>query len=222
MNDNSGGIHDVADGGGYLAHAVLDASVLGAIRQTNEGFLALVAERHAARPGSGAFGLTGAAAAGIAALDAAGRRAAAGCPYTLFNLRFEDTAFWAGVAHEARLAGSGSLADEATFARTAVFLAWHLAQQSGLTAAVVLGMTAPVQRAWRSLPLSAIDRAATVALPHLAARWGDHPLFWPKLVEPVQRTDRARGASVQLLGLQLLAADGIRAEGAWGDGGPGR
>ena len=217
MVDSFGRIHDTADGG-YLAHAVLDARALDSIRETNEGFLALVAERHAARPGSAVFGLTGAAAGGIAALDARRRRSAASCPYTLFNLRFEDTAFWSDVALEARLAGSGSVADEATFARTAVFLAWHLAQHSELTARVVLGMTTPVHQAWRTLPLSAIDRAATAALPHLTARWGDHPLFWPKLVESPESAARAGGASVRLLGLQLLAADGIRADGAWSDG----
>lgn len=220
MVDSFGRIHDTADSG-YLAHAVLDARALDSIRETNAGFLALVAERHAARPGSAVFGLTATAAGGVAALDAAGRRAAASCPYTLFNLRFEDTAFWTGVALEARLAGSGSLANEATFARTAVFLAWHLAQHSELTARVVLGMTPTVHQAWRRLPLSAIDRAATVSLPHLAARWGDHPLFWPKLVESPEAAPRARGASVRLLGLQLLAADGIRADGAWDDARPG-
>lgn len=220
MVENIGGIHDAADGGGYLAHAVLDANALASIREANAGFLALVAERHAARRGSGAFGLTAATTADIAALDAVGRRAAAGCPYTLFNLRFEDGAFWADVARDPGLAGSGSLADEATFARTAVFLAWHLAQSSELTAALVLGMTPPVQRAWRSLPLSALDRAATVALPYLAARWGDHPGFWPKLLDAAVPADRGRGDSVRLLGLQLLAAEGISADGAHGEARP--
>jgi hypothetical protein len=222
MSDGIGGIHDAADGGGYLAHAVLDASALDSIRETNTGFLALVAERRAARPDAGLFGLTTAAVTAIAALDAAGRRAAASCPYTLFNLRFEDAAFWSGVVREAGRAGSGSLSDEATFARTAIFLAWHLAQSSALTAALVLGMTTPVQQAWRTLPLSAIDRAATAALPHLTARWGEHPLFWPKLVEAPDAADRARRHSVRLLGLQLLAADGIRADGAWAERQPAR
>jgi len=219
MIDSFGRIHDAADGG-YLAQAVLDARTLDSIRETNSGFLALVAERHSTGAGPAVFGLTGAASTAIAALDAAARRAAASCPYTLFNLRFEDAAFWSGVARGARLTGTGSVTDEATFARTAVFLAWHLAQQSELTAAVVLGMTAPVHRAWRALPLSAIDRAATVALPHLEARWGDHPVFWPKLVEPPVSSAGARGASVRLLGLQLLAADGIRADRAGIDARP--
>jgi hypothetical protein len=211
MIDHFGEIHDAAEGGGYLAQAVLDESALDSIREANGGFLALVAQRQATRP-QAAFGLSEAAAAGIAALDAVGRRGAASCPYTLFNLRFSDAAFWRGIARGPRLAGSGGLTDEATFARTAVFLAWHLARNSELTAALVLGMTAPVQQAWRALPLSALDRAATVALPQLAARWGDHPWFWPKLIRSAASVDRAQADSVRLLGLQLLAAEGIRAE----------
>jgi hypothetical protein len=222
MTENTGRIHDAAAGGGYHAHSVLDASTLETIRETNTGFLKLVAQRCAARPGVGSFGLCAAAVAGIAALGATGLRAAAGCPYTLFNLRFRDAAFWSGVARQSGRDGSGSLSDEATFARTAIFLAWHLARRAELAAAVALGMTPAVQQAWRALPLSAIDHAATAALPHLAARWGDHPLFWPKLIEAPQPEDRARRHSVRLLGLQLLAADGIRADGAWAESRPGR
>ena len=204
-------IQDADVRGGYHAHAVLEPGALEAIRETNVGFLALVAARHRALPGASAFGVRPATAEAIAALDARARRAAASCPYTLFDLAFHDAAFWHGVL-AARSAGDGSLADEATFARTAVFLAWHLAQSSELTAALVLGMTPPVQQAWRALPLSALDHAATLALPRLAARWGEHVLFWPKLLEAAAPIDRTRAASVRLLGLQLLAADGIRAE----------
>ena len=220
MIETSGEIHDAADGGGYLAHAVLDANALASIRETNTGFLALVAERHAARPGAGLFGLSAVATAAIASLDAVGRRAAAGCPYTLFNLRFEDGAFWSAVARDPDLAGSGCVSDEATFARTAVFLAWHLARSSELTAALVLGMTSPVQRAWRRLPLSALDRAATLALPHLAARWGDHPGFWPKLLDASAPVDGGRADSARLLGLQLMAAEGIGAAATAGEARP--
>jgi hypothetical protein len=212
MVDGSGEIHDAADGAGYRAHAVLDASATTSLRETNLLFLALVARHHAARPAATIFGLPPAAAAEIAALDAIGRRDAASCPYTLYNLRFEDAAFWHGVAADPALAGSASLGDAATFARTAVFLAWHLAQNAGLTAALVLGMTGAGQQAWRRLPLSALDRAASVALPHLVARWGDHPRFWPKLLAAPAPADRARADAVRLLGLQLLAAEGIGAE----------
>jgi hypothetical protein len=222
MIESSGEIHDAPDGGGYLAHAVLDRSALDSLRETNAGFLALIGARHAAHPGVGAFGLTAAATADVATLDAGGRRAAAGCPYTLFNLRFEDGAFWSGIVRSPGLAGPGSLGDEATFARTAVFLAWHLAQNSELTAALVLGMTSPVQRAWRRLPLSALDHAASEALPHLTARWGDHPRFWRQLRSAAAPLDPGRANSVRMLGLQLLAAEGIGGLAVHAEAGPGQ
>jgi len=211
MLERLSAIQDADVRGGYHAHAVLEPGALEAIRETNLGFLALVSARHRAEPQARAFGLRPATAEALAALDARALRAAASCPYTLFNLGFDDAPFWQGVI-AAHAAGNGSLADEATFARTAVFLAWHLAQSSALTAALVLGMTPPVQQAWRMLPLSALDHAATRSLPRLSARWGDHALFWPKLLEAAAPVDRTRAASVRLLGLQLLAADGIRAE----------
>ena len=222
MIDSTGGIQDEANGGGYLARAVLDASALDSIREINAEFLTLLAQQHAAAPGTAPFGLRTDAVAGVAALDARGLRAAAGCPYTLFNLRFEDAGFWAGLASGN---GRGAAADAgaaAAFARTAVFLAWHLALNSELTAALAFGMTGPVQQAWRRLRLSALDRAATEALPHLRARWGGHPSFWPKLVEAAAPPDRARASAVRLLGLQLLAADGIRADAAVAEARPGR
>jgi len=220
MIESTGEVQDAGEGG-YRAHAVLDANALASIREANAGFLALVADGHAARPGAGVLGLTAGATAAIAALDAGGRRAAAACPYTLFNLRFEDGAFWAGVASDPALAAVGGRGDAATFARTAVFLAWHLARGSQLTAALVLGMTIPVRRAFRRLPLPALDHAASVALPELAARWGGHPGFWPKLLEAAAPADRGRADSVRLLGLQLLAAEGIGAAAARGELRPG-
>ncbi len=203
MTDRSGAIHDGT--GGYLAEAVLDDNALEVIREANLGFLGLVARQAGEQP---AFGLPARVAAAVAALDALGRRAAASCPYTLFSLRFDDAAFWAGVARGGG-GGAGSLSDEATFARTAVFLAWHLAQHQPLAAALVLGMPAPVLQAWRGLPLSALDRAATESLPFLSARFAGHPRFWPRLLEAVAPVDRQRSVSVRLLGLQLLAAEGI-------------
>jgi hypothetical protein len=210
MTDSGRGVQDGIAPGAYATQAVLDPGTLAAIREANVSFLGLIARRQAAAPAEPAFGLPALHAAAVARLDAVGRRAVAACPYTLYNLRFEDAAFWRSVALDSDLPGAGSIADDATFARTAAFMAWHLAQSSELTAALVLGMTAPVQEAWRALPLSALDRVATVALPFLAARWGGHAGFWPRLLEAAAPDAVRRAETVRLLGLQLLAADGIR------------
>ena len=73
-------------------------------------------------------------------------------------------------------------------------------------------MTAPLPQVWRSLPLSALERASSRAMPELAARWGEHPRFWSRLLEAAAPANRSRVVSVRQLGLQLLAAEGIRAQ----------
>ncbi|MCZ8131233.1 MAG: hypothetical protein O9284_08000 [Steroidobacteraceae bacterium] len=207
---------NVSDSGpetAYLARGVLDAGTLDTIRQTNAAFLAMVARRLARSPaGSPVLGLEPALAVRLVALEPAGREAITRCPYTLFNLRFEDAAFWRGVVLDASRPTPGVADDESTFARTAVFLAWHLAQTGDFTAALVLGMASEVQEAWRGLPLSGLDRAAMAALPHLQARWGGNARFWPDLLAAAEKPGAGQAERVRLLGLQLLAADGYRTE----------
>jgi hypothetical protein len=201
---------DEVPSGPYAAHAVLDRGALGLISEANWLFLGLVAERRAAGAGSGVFGLAPETAARIRLLPAPARVAAAQCPYTLFDMRFKDAQFWRRFAGDDGPRASGSAAEDTPFARTAVFLAWHLAQRKDLVAALVLGMTPEVQCAWRGIPLSAIDNVALAALPHLEARWGRHATFWPQLIDTAVPAARDRAEVVRLLGLQLLAADGLR------------
>jgi hypothetical protein len=202
---------DVRDGGdiAYGARAVLDPSALESIHEANFHFLGLLAARCPARGAAPVLGLPAALAARVRALGPDARRSVAACPYTLFNLRFEDGAYWRAFARDSGPRTLGSLADDASVARMGVFLAWHLAQSNDLAASLVLGLNEDGQRAWRGIPLSALDRAAVTALPFLQARWGRHPVFWPRLVECTSPHDRQHAEAVRLLGLQLLAADGI-------------
>ncbi|HXQ31973.1 MAG TPA: hypothetical protein VN790_08435 [Steroidobacteraceae bacterium] len=193
-----------------MARAVLDRSSLASIGEANALFLGLIADRHAARPDSGAFGLTADTAARIGALNAPARVAVAQCPYTLFDVRFKDALFWRHLTGEAGRHLLDCAVKDACFARTAVFLAWYLAQSKDLAAALVLGMTPEVTCAWRGIPLSAIDHMALAALPHVEARWGRHTTFWPQLIDTGMPTTRDRAESIRLLGLQLLAADRLR------------
>ncbi len=186
----------------YAAQAVLDARTLAALTEANDSFLALIAGA-AAEPGVPAqLGIPAATAARVAELAAPERARIASCPYTLFDLRFGDAAFWSAPLPP-RPAAPASPAGLA-FARTSIFLAWHLAHSNALAAALVLGMSADVQRAWRALPLSELDAASHVVLPHLRARFGSHPSFWARLLAGTP----AASDSARLLGLQLLAAAG--------------
>lgn len=206
-------VQDALPDGAYAQRTVLDEGTLDSVRHANDEFLDLVARGYERSREGDLLGLGRPTARRIAALGLGARDFASRCPYSLFNLRFEDAAFWRGVIRDAQrpLAGaqSGS-AEEAAFARTAVFLAWHLAQSSDLAAALALGMTREVQAAWRTLPLPNVDRAATLALPQLRARWGGHARFWPKLLDAAHDPTPEQAERVRLLGLQLLAADGVR------------
>ena len=193
----------------YAARAVLDEGALAAIRESNRSFLTLAAGAQ-----SESLGIDSVTAARIRALDDAGLAAVADCPYTLFNLRFEDADFWRGFGFEAAQPWQSVATERVSFVRMAVFLAWHLARSNELAASLVLGMTPAVQRAWRAIPLSALERAAPGVLVHLQARWGSHPTFWGKLLDTAAPAARERADAVRLLGLQLLAADG-----AWPPGG---
>jgi hypothetical protein len=203
------------DGAGtYAQRAAIDEATFETIRQANGAFLALVARRAASDGGADALGMPREVASRIEAQDATTRRFAAECPYTLFNVRFEDAAFWRGVAGgAARAEARGEPCaggDEPRFVLTAVFLAWHLARHGDLCSALVLGMTPAVRDVWRGLPLQVLDAVAAAALPHLRARWGAHPRFWPQLLDAAERPGVDHAERVRLLGLQLLATDGCR------------
>jgi hypothetical protein len=208
----------------YAPRAALEAGVLDAVHQANVAFLKLVARRSAGGT-SEAIGLSAELAARVARLDERARRLVGQCAYTLFNLRFEDAEFWRRVAAEAaedRGADREAVADaapseparapldETAFALKAVVLAWHVARQGDL-ATLLFGMSPAVQEAWRGLALAALDRAAVAALPHLRVRWG-RARFWPQLLDAAQPADPEALEKVRLLGLQLLATDGFRAQ----------
>jgi hypothetical protein len=215
------GAVDLANG--YAQRAAIDAATFETIRQANGAFLVLVARRAGSEGGAAAFGMPREVAARIATQDATTRRFASECPYTLFNVRFEDAAFWRGVAatavNAATAAGAAgaeprsapwAAGDEPRFVLTAVFLAWHLARHEDLSAALVLGMTPSVRDLWLGLPLQVLEALALASLPHLRARWGAHPRFWPQLLDAAERPGLDHADRVRLLGLQLLATDGCR------------
>lgn len=208
------GVHDApgqaepATGGAYAPRGGVDDGTFEVIRQANGAFLALVARRCAGHRTASALGVHAAVAERIAAQDATTRRLASECPYTLFNLRFEDAAFWRRLPAVDRIEAPSD--EDSRFVLTAVFLAWHLARCGDLSAPLALGMAPAVHEVWRNLPLHGLEAAAAVSLPHLQARWGGHPRFWPLLLDAAEHPGVDHAERVRLLGLQLLATDGCR------------
>src|ERR1700679_4021418 len=82
MNNGQEAVMQDAFIGSWARESQLSAEILGSLRDLNHRFLDLAAVR------------AGWAAARVAALSPAQRAAAAGCPYALFDLRFQDDGHW--------------------------------------------------------------------------------------------------------------------------------
>jgi hypothetical protein len=210
MTGSTPSVRDSGADGAYRVHALLDSQTLRTLEDANESFLLLLARQPGRAQGALTLGLPADLLSRIAALAPASRALAARCPYALFNLQFENGVFWSEAARGAPVPASDSGSPALAFAHTAVFMAWHLAQGDELAAALVLGMTPAVRAAWRALPLSAVSPAAAAAWPALRARWAEHRLFWPALIAAAATRDALATDQVRRLGLQLLAADGLR------------
>jgi hypothetical protein len=160
--------------------------------------------------------VTAGPAAQVAPLSPAQRAAAADCPYALFDLRFDDHAYWRGrletigkwrIADEAR-----SCEDTVDFVRLALFYAWHLASSAALTAHLLLGMRADTVEAFKRLDVDALSSLAHTETANLAARWSGCGAYWTALVGAAAHPDPAHLRRVQLSGFQLAAAAQLPSE----------
>jgi hypothetical protein len=146
----------------------------------------------------------------IGSLSAVQRAAAAGCPYALFDLRFQDDGHW-----RVRLQNLGawrvadeSVADDDTvnFVRLALFYAWHVASGAGIAPQLLLGMNGDTATALRRITVNQLPALVVTESANLSARWSDCTAFWSALTGAASRADPQALRRVQLSGLQLAAA----------------
>jgi hypothetical protein len=189
--------------GNWTQDSHLSAQTLGSLRDLNHRFLDLLAARAEWAAGQ------------VAPLSSAQRAAAAGCPYALFDLRFQDEVHW-----RQRLQNAGSLnagswrvadesaADDATisFARIALFYVWHVASSASLGAQLLLGMNGNTAAAFRRITVNQLPALAVTEAAHLSARWSACHSYWSALTAAAAGADAAALRRVQLYGLQLAAA----------------
>jgi hypothetical protein len=185
--------------GNWAQESHLSAEILGSLRDLNHRFLDLTASR-----------TTDWVAGRVAPLSAEQRAAAAGCPYALFDLRFQDEGHW-----RLRLQNSGawrvadeSVADDETvnFVRLALFYAWHVASSAGLKAQLLLGMSGTTAAAFRRITVNDLPALVATEAGYLSARWSGCTAYWGALTDAASRADPAALRRVQLYGLQLAAA----------------
>jgi hypothetical protein len=186
----------------------LSGASLHSLRDLNHRFLELAATAH----GEWACeaGLSVSIAGRVAPLSPAQREAAANCPYALFDLRFCDAAHWRERLQGARpwRVADGHGADAATveFVRLSLFYAWHIAAVAGLTAQLLLEMSAETAEAFRAATVNSLPSLAATEAACLTARWSDCDVYWSALVDAASAGNPAVLRRVQLHGLQLAAA----------------
>ncbi len=185
--------------GSWAQESHVSAEHLQSLRDLNHRFLDLAC-------GGLPMGLAGR----VTPLSEAQRAAAANCPYALFDLRFEDTAYWRGRLENA---GHWRVADElpldsgaAHFAQLALFYAWHVASSTALAAQLLLGMRSDTAHAFRRITVNSLPGLAATEAANLTARWSHCGAYWSALVSAASRADPAALRRVQLYGLQLAAA----------------
>jgi hypothetical protein len=196
--------------GSWLQESHLSADILGSLRDLNHRFLDLAALGSREWAAAGDSGLPPDLAGQVALLSAAERRAAAGCPYALFDLRFQDDEHW---RRRLQNPNTWRVADETvtdggtqSFVRLALFYAWHVASGAGLKAQLLLGMTGDTAAAFRGITVNQLAALVVTESVHLSARWSECAAFWYALTAAASRADPAMLRRVQLHGLQLAAA----------------
>jgi hypothetical protein len=198
MNNGREAVMQDAFIGSWARESQLSAEILGSLHDLNHRFLDLAAVR------------AGWAAARVAALSPAQRAAAAGCPYALFDLRFQDDGHW---RWRLQNLGSWCVADESavdddtvSFVRLALFYAWHVASSEGIKAQLLLGMNGTTVAAFRRLTVNHLPALTASEAKHLSPRWNGCAVYWGSLTAAAACTDPKTLRRVQLHGLQLAAA----------------
>jgi hypothetical protein len=136
-------------------------------------------------------------------------------PFALFELRFDDGGFWEGqiaAAGGVRDAQAALVVDEriVSFTRTAIMLAWHLAQTRAPGARLMFGMAPATIVALASLSVATFDGLARRVSPALAARFGSRARFWLQFEGCAAHPDDKSVSVLQQLGLQIQGADSAR------------
>jgi hypothetical protein len=201
--------------GRWLADGSLD-SVVEINMQCLEYLGAMAATAPASSPASIAGQLNG-----WRELTAGARAALAASPYLLADAGFDDEVRWQAMEQrmvndlplsltEPVFVGQGA----GDFIRRVLMLGWHLSRANRQLARVVLGMWPGVALRIAALRLQDLDWVAQHRPGWVRPRWEKQPRIWRHLLLAARDPDRSHLTQVSLRGLQLMAANVLRPEGA--------
>ena len=200
-------------GGSWTREPHLSPEQLISMRGLNQRFLDLAGggadKWDAIRSPAGVSLLCAGLAQRLGLLSPTQRAAVASCPYALFDLRFEDEAYWQSkLVRPPQHRVADELIDTAVtdFVRLAVFYAWHVSCTASLAAQLLLGMSASTVESFRGLGVDCLPELAVSEATHLSARWRDCAAYWSALMTAAASADILALRRVQLYGLQLTAA----------------
>jgi hypothetical protein len=150
-------------------------------------------------------------AAGVAQLNVERRRAFAQNPFSLFDAKFGDGAFWTqltGAVREPTVCAIDSQGGSGMngFNQLALFYAWHLARSDALAARILLGMSKRTQAIFAQLSLPYLQQLARAEPQLIVPRWSDRDTVWQILLGAA-RLGPAHLAEIRMFGIQLIAGD---------------
>jgi hypothetical protein len=199
--------------GNWAREPHLTTEQLSSVRGLNQRFLDLAGggadDWDASRSPGGNLMLSAGVMHLLAPLSKLQRAAVANCPYALFDLRFEDEAYWKSRVSQTiqyRVADEPLDADVIDFVRVALFYAWHVSSTASLAAQFLLGMSPATVESFRSLSVNSLPGLAAGEAANLSARWRHCAAYWNELIGAAARADSPALRRVQLYGLQLAAA----------------
>jgi hypothetical protein len=145
----------------------------------------------------------------------------AACPYALFDAAFRHHEYWRGICAAAEVGDSRYAdftavaaavehwSDYGTLTEMALFFAWHLANTNTLATRLILGMSPATTELIRNSALPVIASAVRTRRRLLRPRWPQRTLFWRRLLAITTQSSNEEARSAQLLGIQLMATEGV-------------
>lgn len=197
---------------GWSKADILQPRALAAVMEANGEFLGLLAARRVAAFPDDSLGLHPRV---LAALPSRSTGAAAlRLPVALFDIRFRDHQYWSTHAQASvsvRDHGDTTGVDPAClrFVRSAVVLAWHLAQCHPAMARLSLGLEGRSLQVIRDVPVGALDGLACRVASSVRARFARRDAFWQLLCLALNNgvhQERLCISAIQLQGAEAARA----------------